>query len=112
MGDVAVAPEREPLMERLRRSVLFGLEARERRPRDRKDPEQCDDPGERGDAVSDRTALPDAQPRAAPHARCSSLKRLESTRSANVAMMIEKMTTTIAYADADPYRKPPPIDSW
>jgi len=30
------------------------------------------------------------------------LNRLESTRSANVAMMIEKMTTTIAYAEAEP----------
>ena len=25
-------------------------------------------------------------------------------------MMIEKTTTTIAYAEAAPYRKPPPID--
>src|SRR5579864_8514170 len=112
MRDVVVAAEREALVESLRCGVLLCLEACQQRPTDREDPDQRDEPGEDSDPEGDGAALADSESRAALHARSSSLKRLERTRRAKVAMMIEKMTTTIAYADADPYRKPPPIDSW
>src|SRR4029450_13045397 len=100
MADVAVAAEAEPVVEGLLGGVLFGLEAREDGPCEREDPEEPDDPGERSEADDPGPVLPDAEPRPAPplaaHARSSSLNRLESRRSASVAMMIEKITTTIA----------------
>src|SRR5581483_6745540 len=106
MGDVAVAAEAQSLVKRLRGCVLLGLEAREDGPGDREDPEEPDDPREHAQSGDDGTALADAEPCSAPpgpgHARSSSLKRLDRTRKANVAMMIEKTTTTIAYADAEP----------
>src|SRR2546423_7516493 len=104
MADVAVATEREAVVQRLSRRVLLRLEAREHRPGDREDPEQADHPGGDPEAEDGCAALSDAEPRPAmdapDHARSSSLRSPESTRSANVAMTIEKTTTTIAYADA------------
>ncbi len=106
MADVAVAAERQALVQGLRRGVLFGLEAGEDRPGDGEDPEEPNEPRERTDARNDCATLADAQLRPTAflvgHASSSSLNRLERTRSANVAMMIEKMTTTIAYAEAEP----------
>src|SRR5919197_364396 len=103
-------------MERLGSCVVLGLEAGQDGPGDGEDPEQGDEPCQRSETDDHDPAFADPELRAAPfavrHARSSSLKRLESTRSANVAITIAKMTTTIAYADAAPYRKPPPIDSW
>src|SRR5207237_2108317 len=106
VADLAVASEREALVQRLSRRVLFGLEARQERPPDGEDPEHPDHPG--GDPEPGRagTALADPEPRSPTcpqdHARSSSFRSPDSTRSENVAMTIEKMTTTIAYADAEP----------
>src|SRR5436190_8992590 len=100
MADIAVTAEGEAVMKRLLSRVLLCLEAREDSPQDREDPEKGDQPCERAEADDDRAMFTDGEPRSAPlpvgHARSSSLKRLERTRSANVAMMIEKITTTIA----------------
>src|SRR5207247_11117928 len=99
--DIAVAAEAEALVEGLRRRVLLCLEACEDRPGDRKDPEEADEPGERPETGYYATAFADAElsaasPFAVGHARSSSLNRLDRTRNANVAMMIAKVTTTIA----------------
>src|SRR5437016_8239046 len=106
MADLAVAMQREAVVERLRGGVVLGLEARQHRPGDGEDPEQADHPGNDAQTHYDGAALADAESRSAlrvfGHARSSSLRSPESTRSANVAITIEKMTTTIAYADAEP----------
>ena len=106
MTDVAVATEAEALVQGLRRGVLLGLEAREDCPGEREDPEQRNEPRQHPETGDGSATFADAELRAAPltvgHARASSLNKLESTRRANVAMMIEKTTTTIAYADAAP----------
>src|SRR5581483_11411402 len=102
MRHVAVAVEGQPLVQRLSCGVLLGLEARQQGPGEGKDPDQRNEPREDADADRDSPALADAESGSALHARSSSLNRLDSTRSANVAMMIAKMTTTMAYADADP----------
>src|SRR5436190_17686182 len=93
--------------------VLLGLERVEHHPEDREEEDESDDPGERAERHVDPAALADHAWRPIPpHAASSPRRSLDSTRSETVAMMIEKTTTTMLYADACPNSQPPPIDFW
>src|SRR6266576_4044356 len=100
MADVAVARERQAVVQRLRGCVLLGLEARQERPANGEDPKHADHPGADAEGDDCSATLADAQPRpptrTTDQALSSSFSRPESSRRANVAMMIEKTTTTIA----------------
>jgi hypothetical protein len=57
--DVAIAPQAEAFVKRLRRRVLLRLEAREDGPGDREDPEEADDPGQHPDSGDHGMAFAD-----------------------------------------------------
>src|SRR5438876_390366 len=106
VADLAVAGKREPVVERRSGCILLVLQARQPRPQHGEDAEQADHPGRHPQTDHGGATLTDSELRSASpvkgHARLSSFKSPDSTRKAKVALMIEKMTTTIAYADADP----------